>query len=148
MNQQFSEWITQNDIPVSYNSACQLQLENWAYRHGFQNEVEITLVADFLLGLHNANNKIKSSLALSPTNVTLTERLRHAFYLAGVKFSQIAENISDSAIMSFVKDVYAQLNGEIKKSLADNSVMESTGDCRGACKYNTGDRSEYRNYGW
>ena len=148
MNQQFSQWITQNDIPVNYNSTSQLQLENWAYRHGFQNEVEITLVADFLLGLHNAKNKIKSSLAPLPTNVSLTARLRSAFYFAGVKFSQISEIITDSAILAFVKDVYAQLNGEIKKGLADNSVMESTGDCRGACKYNTGDRSEYRNYGW
>ncbi len=139
-----SKWLSQNEIPAERGVACRLQLENWAYRHGFQNEVEITLVSDFLHGLHNGS----SALAPAPLTVKLSDGLRHAFYMAGIKFAEIAKTVSDSAVISYVKDVFVKFNDAVSKSLADNSVMESTGDCRGACKYNTGDRSEYRNYGW
>lgn len=143
-----TKWITQNNIQTESGVAFQLQLENWAYCHGFQNEVEITLVSDFLLGLHNGNCAINESLVPAPLSVKLSEGLRRAFYMAGIKYSEFAKTVSDLAIISFVKDVFVRFNNEISKALADNSIMGSTGDCRGACKFNTGDRSEYRNYGW
>ncbi len=143
-----SQWLTQNNIPVESGVDYYLQLEDWAYCHGFQNEVEITLVSDFLLGLHNGSSAIRESLSPVPLTVKLSEGLRRAFYMAGIKFSEVAKTVSDLAIISFVKDVFVRFNNEISKALADNSIMGSTGDCRGACKFNTGDRSEYRNYGW
>lgn len=121
----------------------QLQYEDWAFRHGFETEAQVSLATDFLWGLHNPYKPAETMLA-PVRDESIGACVRKTFYDAGRKISMAKAKIESSDIVMALNNLFAKLVDEIKST----GVMNSTGDCRGACKYNTGDRSEYRNYGW
>lgn len=128
--------------------ALQLQFEEWAYRHGYESEAQISLVADFLNGFEASRRKSESSLAVLPSGVHLSKPVREAFYHAGQELAGLKRAIAESDITTALSRLFCNLHNDMMQVLASDSVLASTGDCRGACAYNTGDRSEYRNYGW
>lgn len=126
----------------------QLQYEDWAYRHGYETDVQISLVADFLKGMDASKRNIELPLAVLPSGVHLSKSVREAFYHAGQEFANLKCTIAESDITTALSRLFRNLHNDIMQALASDSVLTSTGDCRGACAYNTGDRSEYRDYGW
>lgn len=121
----------------------QLQYEDWAFRHGFESEAQVSLATDFLWGLHNPDKPTETMMA-PICDESISASVREAFYNAGRKIAVTKAKIESSDIVMALNYLFAKLVDEMKNT----GVMNSTGDCRGACKYNTGDRSEYRNYGW
>ena len=131
---------------ISNKSYCiRLQHEDWAFCHGFTNEVQIALVADFLQGVYICSSNALCSL---PNNISLPDSLRVVFVNAGRCLSSLVEKLTDSDLIKHIEQVYNENWERVNKVLGENAIMPGTGDCRGACKYNTGDRSMYRNYGW
>lgn len=126
-------------------SNLRLQHEDWAFHHGFTNEVQVALVADFLQGMNTDSSKVLCSL---PHNISLPDCLRAIFVSAGKCLSTLVERISEYDIMKHIEQTFSDNWDMVTKALGENAIMPGTGDCRGACKYNTGDRSMYRNYGW
>lgn len=130
------------------NVSLQIKHENWAYTHGFNNEVQIALVADFLNGLNASAGQIEPSLVVLPNGIFISKTIREIFYNEGNKLSKIKCTIDEVDILKNLGDLFKNFHSTIMSILKENSILASTGDCRGACAYNTGDRSEYRNYGW
>lgn len=130
------------------NIAIQLRNEDWAYQHGYENEVQISLVADFLNGIYAFKRKIEMPFAVLPIDAHLSKPIREAFYRAGQELAGLKLTISESDVTTALSRLFSVLHDDIIQVLDSDSILASTGDCRGACAYNTGDRSEYRNYGW
>lgn len=125
-----------------------LSYEDKAYSWGFRNEVLNTLAADFLQGVCTAADMISPVLPPLPGGVHISKPLREAFFVAGAEISRAKMSLSDENLKLYLAKTLNELADFVKKTVANNGVLASTGDCRGACKYNTGDSSEYRNYGW
>lgn len=123
--------------------ATRLRFEEQAFDMGFCDKVMNTLVADLLQGACRMVTDMDKLICLTTGGIHLRKDIREAVCNLGqsltpgtnLNFERIKELLSE-----FKEDIYAAAN--------ENGIMASTGDCRGACKYNTGDRSEYRNYGW
>ncbi len=130
------------------NIALQLKHENWAFSHGYSDEIQIALVADFLNGIYNAIKKKEFSFAKLPQGIQLSLETRMSFYNAGYEFGRVKHSIAESDILNRLNYLLRELRSKIQSSLKEDSILNSTGDCRGACAYNTGDRSEYLHYGW
>lgn len=128
--------------------ALQLQYEEWAYRNGYSNEAQVSLVADFLNGLSAALNKEEYSLSVLPNGIHLSKGIREAFYNSGKELVNLKPLIAEKDVITAISNLFSKLHNEIKQAVAGSSVLASTGDCRGACLYNVGDRTEYLNYGW
>lgn len=128
--------------------ALQLQHEEWAYRNGYSNEVQVSLVADFLNGLNAELNKEEYTFSILPNGIHLSKGIREAFYNSGKELANLKSSIAETDVITAISNLFSKLHNEIKQAVADDSILTSTGDCRGACAYNTGDRTEYRNYGW
>lgn len=126
----------------------QLQHEEWAYRNGYSNEVQVSLVADFLNGLNAELNKEEYTFSILPNGIHLSKGIREAFYNSGKELANLKSSIAETDVITAISNLFSKLHNEIKQAVADDSILTSTGDCRGACAYNTGDRTEYRNYGW
>lgn len=118
----------------------QLQYEDWAYSHGFNNDVEVSLAADFLSGA-SANGAGATAMAVLPAGITISDSLRRLFVEAGRRFAS-------NDLFAALAETFERYADKVECALSDNHIAPSTGDCRGACQYNVGDRSEYRNYGW
>lgn len=125
-----------------------LSYEDKAYSWGFRNEVLNTLAADFLQGVWMAANIISPVLPPLPVGIHISKPLREAFFEAGAEISRAKMSLSEENLKLNLDKTLNKLTNSVKKAVAGNGVLASTGDCRGACKYNTGDSSEYRNYGW
>lgn len=128
--------------------ALQLQHEEWAYRNGYSNEAQVSLVADFLNGLSAALNKEEYSFSVLPNGIHLSKGIREAFYNSGKELANLKSSIAETDVITAISNLFSKLHNEIKQAVADDSILTSTGDCRGACLYNVGDRAEYLNYGW
>lgn len=122
-----------------------LQYEDWAFHHGFTSEIQVALVADFLQGMDISSPNVMYSL---PKNTSLPDNLRAVFVNAGKCLSILIEKVTDNDITKHLEQLFTENKDKINKVLGEIVIMPGTGDCRGACKYNTGDRSMYRNYGW
>lgn len=144
MRNEFLDWVKSNNLPQYYSLTYQLQIEDWAYRHGFKNEVEITLASDFMLGVYNGCHRKKKSLAPLPTGIVVDNSIRECFYNSGLSFNLL----TNTCVVDTIERLLSQFCCELKRLFAVNHIQESTGDCRGACQYNTGDRTEYRSYGY
>lgn len=130
-------------------SIClQLQHEDWAYRNGYNNENQVSLVADFLNGLYSALNNKDLSFSELPLGIHISKPMREAFYRSGQELASIKSNIADSDIKTALSDLFLKFRNEFKQAFAEGSILASTVDCRGACEYHVGDRSEYLDYGW
>lgn len=125
-----------------------LSYEEKAHTWGFRNEVLNTLVADFLQGASIVAHKISPILPMLPGGIHISRQLREAFFEAGAEIAEAKENMTDENLKTTVADILERFAVSVREAIAENGFVASTGDCRGACKYNTGDRSEYRNYGW
>ncbi len=121
--------------------ALRLELEDRAHEMGYNDDLMVTLAADFLQGACKVALTADKMLSTLPKGLHLKKELRNALYSAG-------ESFGESATFESLRETMVRFGEEIKEAVKENGIMASTGDCRGACKYNTGDRSEYRNYGW
>ena len=131
---------------INMNSISQqLKYEEWAFSHGYNSETQIALAADFLNGLRSSIGKEENLFNNLPKGIHVSKPLREAFYNAGKELAELKHNYSERDVNESLSDIFHKFSEEIKKT---NSILASTGDCRGACAYNTGDRSEYLNYGW
>ncbi len=125
-----------------------LAYEDKARVWGFRNEVLNTLAADLLQGVAFTAGKFGNLLPVLPGGIHIAKPLRKAFFKAGADIAMAKKTMSDDDLKLAVAEVLDRFAISVKEAIADNRIVASTGDCRGACKYNTGDRSEYRNYGW
>ena len=130
------------------NVILQLRHEEWAYQNGYNDEFRISLVSDFLNGIYSRLHQQEFSFTLLPYGLHISKSVRESFYRSGQEFAKLNKNIIDSDIKTALSNLFCRLQKEMEQVLAEDSILASTGDCRGACAYNTGDRSEYRNYGW
>lgn len=148
MENQYYQWANTHGFNLQSPNSCQLSFENWAFRHGFKNEVEIALVSDFLSGMHSHQTKLGPSFAPLLTGLNIKDSLRRKFFTYGEKFPTGNILICDSNIITRIKEIAKGLKQELCAAFEGNHIAPSTGDCRGACQYNVGDRTEYRNYGY
>lgn len=125
-----------------------LTYEDRACRWGFRNEVLNSLVADFLQGFESVTRKLGAALPPLPGGLHIAKPLREVFFEAGNKLANANDTLSDENLKNTVLMTLSKFTNAVKDAIKDNKVLASTGDCRGACRYNTGDSSEYRNYGW
>lgn len=123
--------------------ATRLNFEDIAFSMGFCDKLINTLVADLLQGVGRVALDIDRLVSLAPGGLHLRKELRQAVYQAGCRLDEAAELSAEN-----INAILADFKSEIASAAKENGIMASTGDCRGACKYNTGDSSEYRNYGW
>lgn len=126
----------------------QLQYEEWAFQHGFESEVQVSLVADFLNGLYSSLKKVETTLARWSSDIHISKAVREAFYNAGQKLATLKTAVVEADIILALKDLFATFRASIMAALAEGSIMAGTGDCRNACRYNSGDSSNYANYGY
>ena len=126
----------------------QLQHEDWAYRNGYNNETQVLLVADFLNGVYSNLHKEDLPFCKLPLGIHISKSMREAFYRSGKELASLKSNIADFDIKTALSNLFLKFHNEIKHVLAEGTILATTGDCRGACQYNTGDRGEYLNYGW
>lgn len=125
-----------------------LSFEEKAHSWGYCNEVLIALAADFLQGVSFVAKKIGCRLPCLYGGIHIERSLRENFFEAGAEISKAKELLTDDDLKQFLAKTIEKFVTSVKDAVENNGVLSSTGDCRGACKYNTGDRSEYRNYGW
>ena len=123
--------------------ALRLELEERAFNLGFCDKLTTTLVADMLQGACHMANAMDSFLSHAPGGLHIKKELRQAICRAGARLDDYR-----TADKGSICDMLAEFSSEIALTAKENGIVASTGDCRGACKYNTGDSSEYRNYGW
>lgn len=129
--------------------ALQLQYEEWAYRHGYSNETQIALSADFLKGVHYSGiNDTENTLSLLPDGLHVSKSVREAFYKAGQELVKLNSSVGEADILHTLKELFKQFRSDLSAAVAEDGILASTGDCRGACAYNVGDRSEYRHHGY
>lgn len=126
----------------------QLEHENWAFCHGYSDERQISLVADFLNGIQSQTKKIPAAMTELPMGIHISQGVREAFSNAGRQFAAIHHGSTDTDLIEALKALFAKFGAELSEAVAIDGIMASTGDCRGACQYNVGDRTEYRSYGW
>lgn len=132
-----------NNSTDSVVLAARLTFEDKAFSMGFCDKLINTLVADLLQGVGRVALDIDRLVSMAPGGLHLRRELRQAIYHAGSMLDEAAELDADQ-----INAVLADFKSEIAAAAKENGILASTGDCRGACKYNTGDSSEYRNYGW
>lgn len=132
-----------NNSTDSVALAARLSFEDKAFGMGFCDKLINTLVADLLQGVGRVALDIDRLVSMAPGGLHLRRELRQAVYQAGSMLDEAAELGADQ-----INAVLADFKSEIAAAAKENGILASTGDCRGACKYNTGDSSEYRNYGW
>lgn len=130
-------------IGASVSLAQRLGLEAQAFDMGFCDRLMTTLVADLLQGVGRITLDLDRLISMVPGGLHIRKELRQAIYQAG-------EELKSNQVVTYeqVKTILNRYSEEISAATKENGIMASTGDCRGACKYNTGDSSEYRNYGW
>lgn len=85
---------------IMRNISNQLQYEDWAYKNGYENEVQITLVADFLNGVYAPMHENYISLAVLPFGIHLSKPIREAFYRSGQELANLKSNIAESDIIT------------------------------------------------
>lgn len=139
---------TMNDRTMNDKTRMQLAHEDWAFRHGYSNEHQVALAADFLNGFRLQRVPVSEALELLPFGIHLSKGVREAFYHAGQQLASIRIQHTDAELLEVLQLLFRRFGSELKAATATDGILASTGDCRGACNYNTGDRSEYRDYGW
>ena len=118
--------------------ALQLQFEEWAYRHGYESEAQISLVADFLNGFEASRRKSESSLAVLPSGVHLSKPVREAFYHAGQELAGLKRAIAESDINgSWLRNLVV-LNSSSPTKQATISKGENASYIRAAYTVTTG----------
>lgn len=119
------------------------QLEIHAFNIGFCDKLMTILVADLLQGVFQIALDLDRIMSIAPGGLHIRKELRQSIYNAG-------RELDTEQVLTYedVKTILSRYKDEIAAAAKENGILASTGDCRGACKYNTGDRSEYRNYGW
>lgn len=125
-----------------------LECESKAHRWGYDNEVLIALSADLLQGAISLTEKVAAIMPSLPAGIHVSRRLREIFFNMGREIATSKSNLSDESLQCRLAELMHDFTAEVSAAIKENSILASTGDCRGACKYNTGDSSEYRNYGW
>lgn len=125
-----------------------IYLEEKSYLFGFQNEILNILAADILQGIAFTAKKIGSKLPILPIGIHIARPLREAFFNAGEEIGETKEYLSNDYLQNEIQIIFSKFEEAVSNTISKNKMWASTGDCRGACKYNTGDSSEYRNYGW